>query len=156
MFGNSKKPNSPAPAAAGGNRSRVPSIISAETMLRGEIRSTGELHLDGAVEGDVHAERLVIGETAVIKGNVSADTVRICGRLEGNVVGREVVLTSTARMTGDITHDLLTLEPGARFAGAVRHQELVNAPAPAAAPALAGRNAEPALAAPLKASAAPA
>jgi cytoskeletal protein CcmA (bactofilin family) len=144
MFGSSstKKPEA-RPAISGGNgRSRVPSIISADTTLKGEVRSTGELHLDGTVEGDVHADRLVIGETAIIKGNVSADTVRVCGKLDGNISGREVVLTATARMTGDILHEVLTLEPGARFAGAVRHNE-------GGKPALAApRNAEPALAAP--------
>ena len=143
MFGSSSKKSEARPAISGGNgRSRVPSIISADTTLKGEVRSTGELHLDGTVEGDVHADRLVIGETAVIKGNVSADTVRVCGKLDGNISGREVVLTATARMTGDILHEVLTLEPGARFAGAVRHNE-GGKPAPTAP-----RNAEPALAAP--------
>ncbi len=145
MFASNKKQDSKPPTAAGHGRSRVPSIISADTTLKGEVRSTGELHLDGTVEGDVHAERLVIGETAVIKGNVSADTVRVCGKLDGNVTGREVVLTATARMTGDITHDVLTLEPGARFAGAVRHAEAGKPAPPAVVPM---RGIEPALAAP--------
>jgi cytoskeletal protein CcmA (bactofilin family) len=151
MFGSTKK-SSAMPVSGGGNgRSRVPSIISADTTLKGDLRSTGELHLDGTVEGDVHADRLVIGETANIKGNVSADTVRVCGKLDGNVTGREVVLTATARMTGDILHEVLTLEPGARFAGAVRHTEAGKAAQPAVVPL---RNAEPALAAPMKTTAA--
>jgi hypothetical protein len=56
------------------------------------------------------------------------------GKLEGNITGREVVLTATARMTGDITHEVLSLEPGARFAGAVKHVEHVK-PQAAAVPA---------------------
>ncbi len=145
MFASNKKQDSK-PVASGGNaRSRVPSIISADTTIRGELRSTGELHLDGTVEGDVHAARLVIGETAVIKGNVSADTVRVCGKLEGNIMGREVVLTATARMTGDIHHEVLTLEPGARFAGSVRHNEGGNAAQPGPGPQ---RNSDAGLAAP--------
>jgi len=143
MFGSStKKPDVRPVASSGSPRSRVPSIISADTTMTGTLRSTGELHLDGTVEGDVHAERLVIGETASIKGNVHADTVRVCGKLEGNVTGRDVVLTATARMTGDILHEVLTLEPGARFAGAVRHNEGGKPAAPTQ------RNAEPVLAAP--------
>jgi cytoskeletal protein CcmA (bactofilin family) len=145
MFGTSKKQNTMPVLSSGNSRSRVPSIISADTTLVGDVRSTGELHLDGSVEGNVQAERLVIGETANIKGNVSADTVRVCGKLDGNVSGREVVLTATARMTGDILHEVLTLEPGARFAGAVRHNDGGKA-APPSVPTL--HNAEPALAAP--------
>ncbi len=132
-----------APSPVGGNaggRSRVPSIISADMLIKGEIRSQGELHLDGQVEGEVVAERLVIGETAQVRGNVTADSVRVCGKLEGNVTGREVVLTATARMTGDITHEVLSLEPGARFAGAVKHVEHIKpqaaAPGPAPRPAV--------------------
>jgi cytoskeletal protein CcmA (bactofilin family) len=152
MFGSTKKSEAKPVSGGGNGRSRVPSIISADTTLKGDLRSTGELHLEGAVEGDVQADRLVIGETAVIKGNVQADTVRVCGKLDGNVTGREVVLTATARMTGDIFHDVLTLEPGARFAGAVRHTE-PGKPAPAAG-VVPLRNAEPALAAPKSPSAA--
>lgn len=131
MFGNSKKPEGH-PMSGSSARSRVPSIISADMTVKGEIHSQGELHLDGTVEGEIHAERLVIGETAQIRGNVTADTVRVCGKLEGNLAGREVVLTATARMTGDISHEVLSLEPGARFAGAVRHVEPAKPAAPAA------------------------
>ena len=142
MFGNSRKPEA-RPAAAGPARSKVPSIISAETMLKGEIHCQGELHLDGQVEGSVVAHRLVIGETAQVKGDIQADSVRVCGKLEGNISAREVVLTATARMTGDISHETLSLEPGARFGGAVRHVE----PAKPAAPVA------PAVAAPARAAA---
>jgi cytoskeletal protein CcmA (bactofilin family) len=139
MFGNSKKPEGrPAPTMP--TRSRVPSIVSADMTVKGELRSEGELHLDGTVEGEVHAQKLVIGETATVKGNVHADSVRVCGRLEGNVTAREVVLTSTARMTGDITHETMSLEPGARFAGAVKHVEPTK---PAGPPALAAPKATP-------------
>lgn len=129
MFGNNGKdkrrntPEVPAAVAAAPARSRVPSIISADMTIKGELRSLGELHLDGTVEGNVAAERLVVGESASLKGDVHADSVRVCGRLEGNVVAREVVLTATCRVFGDITHEVLTMEPGAKFAGAVRHAE---------------------------------
>ena len=123
MFGNSPKKTEPRPAVTITPRSRVPSIISTDMTVKGEIRTSGELHLDGQVEGEVTADRLVIGETATVKGNVSADSVRVCGILEGNIHGREVVLAPTARMTGDINHEVLSLEPGARFSGAVRHLE---------------------------------
>lgn len=129
MFGSSGKdkrrnaPEAPAAAPLAPARSKVPSIVSADMTVKGELRSLGELHLDGTVEGNIFAERLVVGESASLKGDVQADSVRVCGRLEGNVVAREVVLTASSRVFGDITHEVLTMEPGAKFAGAVRHAE---------------------------------
>jgi len=103
--------------------SGVPSIVSTDLTIRGDLESQGDIQVDGEVEGDITSQTLTIGESAVIHGGVNADTVRICGTIHGEVRGTSVVLTKTARVTGDIIHQNLTIEAGAFLEGHCRRIE---------------------------------
>jgi len=92
-------------------------------MISGDVTSTGELHIDGRVEGDVRCASLVLGDTSEIRGNVTAEEVMILGRLIGSVRGRRVILQSTAHVEGDVLHENLAMEQGAFFEGESRRSE---------------------------------
>jgi cytoskeletal protein CcmA (bactofilin family) len=95
----------------------VPSIISGEMTLKGDLVSTGEVHIDGVIRGDVTVKGLTVGENAQVHGHISADWVRICGAVTGRIQAPEVTLTRTARVIGDIEHLTLTIEAGAFLEG---------------------------------------
>jgi cytoskeletal protein CcmA (bactofilin family) len=99
------------------------STIGEDLMISGDVTSTGELHIDGRVEGDVRCASLVLGDTSEIKGNVTAEEVMILGRLIGSVRGRRVILQSTAHVEGDVLHKDLAMEQGAFFEGESRRSE---------------------------------
>ncbi len=101
----------------------VPSIISADVVVSGNINSAGEVQLDGELEGDVRAAALMIGEKASVKGEIVCDTVTIRGRVEGGVRAKSVTLASTAQILGDILHSSLAVESGAHFEGNCRHSD---------------------------------
>ena len=84
----------------------------------------------GAVDGDIRAGGLVIGEKATIVGDVYADEAVIRGRVEGGISARKVQLCSTCHVEGNILHEALSVEIGAYFEGNCRHSEnpLANAP----------------------------
>jgi cytoskeletal protein CcmA (bactofilin family) len=98
----------------------VPSILSPDMVVTGNLASSGEVHLDGTVHGDIEAQVLTIGESAHVRGNISADTVRVSGTIVGAIRAREVILSRTARIEGDIHHDILSMEAGARLEGMCR------------------------------------
>lgn len=98
----------------------VPSILSTDFTVTGNVASSGEVHLDGTVEGDIDARVLTVGENAQVRGNISAETVRISGSVTGTIRAKEVILTRSARITGDIHHDVLSMEAGARLEGMCR------------------------------------
>ncbi len=98
----------------------VPSILATDMVVTGNMASTGEMHLDGTVQGDIDARILTVGESAQVRGNISADVVRISGSVTGSIRAKEVVLTRTARINGDIHHDILSMEAGARLEGMCR------------------------------------
>ena len=89
----------------------------------GNIKTLGDIQVEGLVEGDIRAHLLTIGESATIKGEVVADDVVINGRIVGRVRGLKVRLTSTARVEGDIIHKTIAIESGAHFEGSVQRQD---------------------------------
>jgi cytoskeletal protein CcmA (bactofilin family) len=117
------------PAKAGQG---VPSLISADLTIIGNLISTGDLQIDGRIEGDVESQSLTVGETAQVKGTLKAAQVRVSGKMDGVIRGRHVELTQTARVKGDVVHDDLTIEAGAHIVGEVRRSDapLKEKPAP--------------------------
>ena len=99
------------------------SILSADLHVTGNMKTTGDINVEGTVEGDIRAHLLTIGEGATIKGEVIADDVVINGRIVGRVRGLKVRLTSTARVEGDIIHKTIAIESGAHFEGSVQRQD---------------------------------
>lgn len=103
--------------------SGVPSIISNDVVMVGNINAGGEVQFDGSLEGDIKAGSLIIGEKAVVKGEVVCETVTVRGRVEGGIRAKAVSLASTAYIQGDILHSSLQVESGAHFEGNCRHSD---------------------------------
>ena len=99
------------------------SVLSSDLHVTGNLKTTGDIQVEGTVEGDIRAHLLTIGEGATIKGEVMADDVVINGRIIGRVRGLKVRLTSTARVEGDIIHKTIAIESGAHFEGSVQRQD---------------------------------
>ncbi|MEI4197011.1 bactofilin family protein [Roseovarius sp. E0-M6] len=99
------------------------SVLSSDLHITGNLKTTGDIQVEGTVEGDIRAHLLTIGEGATIKGEVIADDVVINGRIVGRVRGLKVRLTSTARVEGDIIHKTIAIESGAHFEGSVQRQD---------------------------------
>jgi len=116
--------NPPAtPMAKRAQRSSAPSIISADLVVNGTLTSTGDIQVDGRVEGDVHSSGLVIGDKAHIHGEILADDVTIRGRVQGSIRARKVLLCSTSHVEGNILHEAFSVEAGAFFEGNCRHSD---------------------------------
>jgi cytoskeletal protein CcmA (bactofilin family) len=117
---------------------RVASILGADLVFEGSITGDGELLVDGAVKGDIHVTRLVIGEHAHVEGTVRGVTVEVRGQVTGNVEGKSIHLLQSAHVEGDITHEQLSIDVGAYFQGRCsqfRPQPVAAVAQPAPAPA---------------------
>ncbi|MEI9885237.1 MAG: polymer-forming cytoskeletal protein [Rhizomicrobium sp.] len=128
MF-SSKKAPPPPPAAANippakrAARSSAPSIISADLIVNGTLTSSGDIQVDGRVEGDVHSAGLVVGDKAFIHGEILAEEVTIRGRVQGSIRARKVLLCATSHVEGNILHEAFAVETGAFFEGNCRHAD---------------------------------
>ena len=132
MF-SSKKDTAAASAAAAAStplqplkrtgRSAAPSIISADLVVNGTLTSTGDIQVDGRVEGDVRSAGLVVGDKAFIHGEVMAEGITVCGRVQGSIRARKVLLCATCHVEGNILHEAFAVETGAFFEGNCRHAD---------------------------------
>ncbi len=125
------KPATPAQSSSSGNdyKAQAPkakppaSVLSSDLHITGNVKTTGDVQIEGTIEGDIRAHLLTVGEGATVKGEVTADDVVINGRIVGRVRGLKVRLTSTARVEGDIIHKTIAIESGAHFEGSVQRQD---------------------------------
>src|SRR5580692_3257360 len=97
-------------------------IIGKSVQIRGEVKGSEDLLVDGHVEGTITLleSRLTIGPNAHVLANVSARDVILLGELRGNVsaTGR-VELRSGCDLVGDISAARLMIEESAVFSGKV-------------------------------------
>ncbi len=140
-------PRNPIPQAArpSPKSQSVPTIVSPDMTIHGNMKSAGELQVEGMVVGDIEVVKLVIAEGGTVIGDVVAEELRICGTLKGGARGHKITLTASATLSGDVVHELLTIETGARLEGHVRRlQPEPPAAAPEAMPPVMSNGYEPA------------
>ena len=113
----------------------TPASIGKSVQIRGEVKGSEDLLVDGLVEGTITLteSRLSIGPNAHVQANVSARDVVILGTLKGDIqaTGR-VELRSGSNLVGDIRAARLSIEENALFSGKV---DLVQNAGPATATA---------------------
>ena len=125
-------------------------VLNSDVEIKGNVKFAGELTLEGKLEGEVASDgTLIIGETGIVNGNVSAGTVSVRGKINGNITARDKIeIKSKAEVFGDIRSAKLAIEEGVTFVGKTEVNPNKLAPsapprtggagAPAAEPAKAG------------------
>ena len=95
------------------------SRISAGTVIKGEIISPSDIRIDGTFEGKVQSKgRVVIGETAVISGDIVCSDVDLWGKVEGNIFVKDTLaLKEGCVVSGSLHVRRLSVELGATFNG---------------------------------------
>ena len=88
-----------------------------DCTFNGKITSGGVFRLDGKMEGEIsHSGTLIIGETAVIKGNVEANVLILNGQLEGEVNAKErMEIHSRGKFYGTVYTPIVVIQDGGTF-----------------------------------------
>ena len=127
MFGSGKKSSGRATASRGGSGGL--SFLGTDVVISGNVTGTGQLHIDGRVDGDVQCETLIQGEGGTIAGHIACDTVHLAGLGDGTVKARVVTLEPSARVTGDLSYETLSIAAGATIEGRLTRKEAGDATA---------------------------
>lgn len=96
--------------------------IGKTVIIRGEVKGSEDLIVDGQVEGTISLEdgRLTIGPDANVAADLTAKDVLIIGRLKGNIVASgRVELRAGSLVEGDVRALRLAVEDNAVFRGKV-------------------------------------
>ncbi|CAM8648889.1 MAG: hypothetical protein RJA17_1120 [Pseudomonadota bacterium] len=103
-------------------------LIDASVSITGEVRFEKSARIDGTVTGDVTGSKtkggtLIIGATAVIKGNVCCHSVVVLGRIEGDIDSSQLEIRSGATLLGDIFYDVIEIHQGSSINGRMVRRE---------------------------------
>ncbi len=92
------------------------SVISDEITITGTVTSSGNLIINGNVDGEINCESLEIGPSGVVTGTVKAGQCLLAGKLEGKLSARTVNIASTGDLNGRLSYGKLEIETGANIA----------------------------------------
>lgn len=95
-------------------------ILSSDVEIKGKLRFSNDLIIDGRIEGEVNSEGdLTVGENAQIVGDIKTRSVVVFGKVHGNItVTDRCELKQNAELHGDVVAGKLAIEEGAAFMGA--------------------------------------
>ncbi len=87
--------------------------------FKGTAQFEGTVRIDGRFEGEMHTDdTIIIGEHAIIKGNISGNVVVSGGKVQGNITAHHrVQLFNPAVVIGDIRTPNFSMEEGVCFQG---------------------------------------
>ncbi|MDR2742557.1 MAG: polymer-forming cytoskeletal protein [Treponema sp.] len=99
----------------------VNTIIGPNSFVSGDVESGGFTRVDGSLRGNLSAKgRVIVGEKARMKSNISGTSVTIGGVVFGNVLASEqVIVLSTALVMGDIITRRIRADEGCLIHGRV-------------------------------------
>ena len=99
----------------------INTIIGPNTSVKGDIETGGFTRIDGHIRGNVNVNgRVVIGEKARMRSNISGTAITIGGVVCGNVIASEsLVILSTALVLGDIITRRIQADEGCLIHGKV-------------------------------------
>jgi len=106
---------------------KVDSLIGQSSLVEGDIRFSGGLHVDGTIRGNVIANDsessvITVSDRGSIEGEVRVPYVVINGAVKGDVFAyQHVELAPNARVDGDVHYNLIEMAMGAEVNGKLVH-----------------------------------
>jgi cytoskeletal protein CcmA (bactofilin family) len=99
--------------------SNTKNVLGSDVEIKGTLKFTGELTFEGKLEGEIHTDgTLNLGDSAVINGNIDAQSVVVRGKVTGNINAKEKIdIKAKAELFGDIKATKLVIEEGVTYVG---------------------------------------
>ncbi len=97
---------------------KLEALIGPNSEFRGDITTQGTFRIDGVFSGNITADWVILGESGSINGDITARSVIIGGKVDGNVKAEELVeIKHMGQLTGDISTRKLSVAEGGVFEG---------------------------------------
>lgn len=98
-------------------------IISADTVFKGEIDTQNTVQIDGCFEGTIRSKAaVIISEGGKSSGDIDAVEIHIFGELRGAIIADKVAIGPRGDANATIVSDNLSIIEGGRFAGEKRYK----------------------------------
>lgn len=95
------------------------SIIASGTTLKGDITSTGDIRIDGVLNGNINCTaKVIIGSNGAVEGDISGQQADIMGKVSGTIKVKELLqLKGGSVVSGNLYAAKLQIETSANFNG---------------------------------------
>ena len=96
----------------------MPSILSKDIAIQGDIKSSGVLEIEGKVNGTIKGNNVVIREGGNVEGKVDVDSITIRGNFTGDIKAKNISIFKKAQIVGNLEYEIsLSVEDGASIDG---------------------------------------
>ena len=97
----------------------IETIIGRETTITGKISGSGNIRIDGHIDGGVSTTgSVVIGESGVVQGDIKSGSLTVAGMVTGNVdCDGNLSIHATGQLVGDVRVRSLNIADGGVFKG---------------------------------------
>jgi len=126
LFGREQQPPAkgspaPAPPPAPSNVAKSATLVAPGTKIVGKVTGSTEVVVEGELEGELRVDGgAVIGTAGIVRGEIGARTVRVGGKVFGNIRGGErVEVLASGALEGDVSAPRVVIAEGAFFKGKV-------------------------------------
>lgn len=94
-------------------------LISAGTVLQGDLKSETDLRIDGTIHGNVTSgAKIIVGPEGLVEGTLQGSQADVSGKVLGNINVKDLAsLRARSNVQGNITALSLQIEAGALFNG---------------------------------------
>jgi cytoskeletal protein CcmA (bactofilin family) len=101
-----------------GNGGVAAIAIERNSKFSGQLKFSGAIAIDGQVDGELVAERIVIHEGGVVNATVEGNTVVVAGTVKGDIYARnELEILPSGVVQGSITAPAIHVRRGGRVEG---------------------------------------
>ena len=101
--------------------SEKPSIITEGFEIKGELHSSGVLHVEGRVSGLLTAHTVHISAGGQVDGQLICTSLTVKGSFSGSAQCEDLVIANTARLDGEISYRFITIGAGAIVKSELKH-----------------------------------
>lgn len=93
--------------------------VGAGTVIKGDIKSSGNFRIDGTLIGSINCKgKIIVGNTGIVEGEIICQNADFSGEIKAKVKVSELMsLKASSKLTGDVVTNKLAIEPGAVFSG---------------------------------------
>lgn len=97
-------------------------FLGKDTRFEGKLRFQGTMRIDGHFKGEASAQgNLIVGEDALIEGDLKVSYASISGEVHGNIVAEQRVdLRAPSKVFGNIQSPAVVMEEGVIFEGTTK------------------------------------
>ena len=110
-------------------QSKVTSVIGPGINWQGDLRGSGGVRIEGAINGEIAISGLVVvGESGKVEcDELKADIVIVAGTIRRDITCQKLDILATGKVWGDVVTTSFSSEDGAFLRGQMRMEEQVEA-----------------------------